>query len=312
MLYRLVVLACAAAVGVHAAEPAAAPVCRLRIPNSGGASQRPASFARADVTAVMVPPNSFSGPPELLEDFCGGSPACERVCCDTPSCFAWGWTVAGSVHALCGSNTCEIFLFSGSATGWPAAALTATLWGGYNYAGYILHNETEKTECCSAVDATASPSAPAPPPPPAASPSSSAAPAPALSALPAASASASAPALVPAPASASASAPALVPAPASASASAPAPASPSASSTRATSPGGVGGGGPALLPSPSSALGVGGSPLPATPAPSLGTGATPQASSSGAARAGAGGAAAALSFALAVVVVAVSSVRTSA
>ncbi len=126
-------------------------LCRLSIPDSGGASQLPASFADIGVTRVQVAPDTVvpgegpDAPP--IRDFCGGSEGCSRACCTTDNCFAWAWQTGGSVHAACGSNTCTIFI-APTPNGWDALKTGATLYGGYNYGGYIFEDVAVKIACC--------------------------------------------------------------------------------------------------------------------------------------------------------------------
>ena len=126
-------------------------LCRLSIPDSGGASQRPASFASASVTAMSIAPDTVvpgegeGAPP--VGDSCAGPEGCARECCQRDNCLAWSWIVAGSVHAACGANTCEIFE-AAPQSDWAALKATATLYGGYNVAGYVFDSAREKIACC--------------------------------------------------------------------------------------------------------------------------------------------------------------------
>ena len=134
-----------------------AQVCRLSIPNSGGASQRPvvpASPPVAGVTYALVPSD---GPPPL----CAGPAGCEAACCAVDACFAWGWTVAGSAHQPCGGTECDLLLLA-APSAWTAAALQLQLAGGYNVAGFIFSNSSGKQGCCGGAPAPASTASAAP------------------------------------------------------------------------------------------------------------------------------------------------------
>ena len=126
-------------------------LCRLTIPDSGGASQLPTAFADTRIGRVsiapdtIVPGESLDSPP--IRDFCAGPEGCGRACCTVNNCFAWAWKTAGSVHAACGANSCELFT-SPSPYGWSGLKSGATLYGGYNYAGYIFNDVAEKIACC--------------------------------------------------------------------------------------------------------------------------------------------------------------------
>lgn len=126
-------------------------VCRISIPDSGGASSRPVSFTDPVVTSVQVNADGVGpGAP------CGGPAGCEILCCANPVCMAYGWTVAGSAQAPCGGTSCDLF-FAPPAD-WAFASTTATLYSGYNYAGYIFSNSSARASCCGAAP-------PSPPPP---------------------------------------------------------------------------------------------------------------------------------------------------
>jgi hypothetical protein len=126
-------------------------LCRLSIPDSGGASQRPAFFSSSAVTAIMIAPDTTvpgegeGAPP--ISDYCAGPSGCSAACCTRDGCLAWSYVIGGSVHAACGSNTCDIFVAT-PFTAWPTIAPTATLYGGYNVAGYVFHDVAEKIACC--------------------------------------------------------------------------------------------------------------------------------------------------------------------
>lgn len=139
---------------VVAAQPQ--PQCRLSIPDSGGASLRPELQNGAPIFASFaVPSDAFNCSPA----------ACEAFACASPGAFAWGWTVAGSAHQVCGGVECDLFVAASS--DWPAAASSLALIGGYNYAGYVWATAAAKALCCPAANASsASPAPLAPPAPP--------------------------------------------------------------------------------------------------------------------------------------------------
>ena len=129
------------------------PKCRLAISDSGGASYRPVSFTSAEVTKETVAPDTFypgdadsGGQPR--QGYCAGPAGCEQECCARSECLAWGWEVAGSVHAVCGGQTCEVFLANPAL--WPVVteAEKVLMWGGYNYGGYVFVDEAAKAQCC--------------------------------------------------------------------------------------------------------------------------------------------------------------------
>jgi len=129
-----------------------ASLCRLSIPNSGGASQRPASFDSLAVVKlqvlpdIVIPGEGIDAP--AITDYCAGNEGCAAECCKRDDCFAWGYVTGGSVHAACGSNTCEIFITYKEEDFWTVLASKATLYGGYNVGGYIYNNKEIKDACC--------------------------------------------------------------------------------------------------------------------------------------------------------------------
>ena len=137
---------------VAAAQPQ--PQCRLSIPDSGGASLRP----ELQIDAPLF--NSFA----LFTDASNCTPAaCEAAACASPSAFAWGWTVAGSVQQVCGGTECDLFV--APAAGWAPAAASLALIGGYNYAGYVWASAAAKALCCPVASPTANASSASPAPP---------------------------------------------------------------------------------------------------------------------------------------------------
>lgn len=128
-------------------------LCRLSIPNSGGASQRPAEFESLAVVKISIPPDTIIPGEGGIEtaavtDYCAGNEGCSAECCKRDDCIAWGYVTGGSVHAACGSNACEIFITYKSQDHWTHLASKATLYSGYNVGGYIYKNKVIKDSCC--------------------------------------------------------------------------------------------------------------------------------------------------------------------
>ena len=130
----------AAAVGVGA-------LCRLSIPDSGGASMQPVAFSSTSITRIPLIDTVIPGDSFPISDYCAGSSGCSQACCVTNNCFAWAWKTGGSVHAACGSNTCEIFVAAPGAD-WRVLALSSTMESGYNVAGYVFSTRACKVACC--------------------------------------------------------------------------------------------------------------------------------------------------------------------
>lgn len=123
-------------------------ICRISIPNSGGASTRPISFLSPGVSLEKVPGHSYCNSTYGCS-YCDGPAGCETECCARQDCLAWGWAIAGSVHTACGGQTCEIFTLSvGTGGAWLTETANATVYNGYNYAGFIYNSTQMKNGCC--------------------------------------------------------------------------------------------------------------------------------------------------------------------
>lgn len=119
-------------------------ICRINIPDSGGASTRPISFPSPEVTLLRVPGHSYCN---VTCSFCDGPTGCEAECCARHDCLAWGWAIAGSAHTMCGGQSCEIFTASSSSC-WAEVTANPAVSSGYNYAGFIYNSTQVKIGCC--------------------------------------------------------------------------------------------------------------------------------------------------------------------
>lgn len=115
-------------------------VCRLSIPDSGGASYAPdINNLPPGTTSVVVDSDGLQ---------CDGPAGCENNCCSNPDCLAWSWSIAGSVHSPCGGTECNLILTPLPSNFWVNIGPFFTLLGGYNYAGFIYSNSSSKDSCC--------------------------------------------------------------------------------------------------------------------------------------------------------------------
>lgn len=156
-----ITLAAALLVAARAVNRSEFAQCGLPIPNSGGAQRRPSASLSFDAPELLGPGqlmvesvinwtgnySDVAGPVEQSV-FCGGHGTCEAECCKRPDCVAWGWTVAGSVHAQCGGQECQLYLSTQPPEAWNELTSRIPLTSGYNVHGYLFSGADSKRSCC--------------------------------------------------------------------------------------------------------------------------------------------------------------------